>query len=71
MLNILSVQTMASNLLKIGDFNIIIVHWGDGATGTYTQSASNIRLAALELTYLIKILKVHKLKTIELNVKKL
>jgi hypothetical protein len=53
-----SVQTMASNLLKNGDFNVITVHWGDGASGSYIQSACNTRLVALEIALLINTLKV-------------
>ena len=48
----LSNKTMASNLLSYGDYNIITVHWGDGASANYIQSACNMRLVGLEIALL-------------------
>ena len=47
---------MASNLLNDGDYNVITVHWGDGASGDYITSACNIRLVGLEIALLVNTL---------------
>jgi len=45
---------MKDELLKVGDFNVIIVGWGDGCTfPDYTRAASNIRTVAKELNLLL------------------
>ena len=50
---------MANNLLTVGDFNVIIVHWPGGAQDpNYVQSAANTRVVGLEIAYLINVLKV-------------
>ena len=49
---------MAANLLQYGDYNVITVHWGGGASVNYIQAAANIRLVALEIVLLIKTLQV-------------
>jgi len=53
-------KTMAANLLQYGDYNVITVHWDGGAFVNYVQAVANIRLVALEIALLIKILKVLK-----------
>lgn len=47
---------MASNLLNDGDYNVITVHWGYGASGDYITSACNIRLVGLEIALLVNTL---------------
>ena len=49
---------MASNLLSYGDYNVITVHWGDGASASYIQSACNTRLVGLEIALLVNTLVV-------------
>ena len=49
---------MASNLLSYGDYNVITVHWGDGAFGGYVISACNTRLVGLEIAFLVNTLVV-------------
>ena len=54
-------QSMVTNLLQHGDYNVITVHWGDGASVGYIQAVANTRLVGLEITFLIKIMTVKKL----------
>ena len=49
---------MANNLLHYGDYNVIIVHWGDGASGDYIQAVANTRLVGLEIALLVNRLAV-------------
>jgi pancreatic triacylglycerol lipase len=43
-------------LLKNGDFNAIVVHWGGGALTSYHQAYVNARLVGLEIAYLVNTL---------------
>lgn len=54
----LNLKTMANNLLHYGDYNVIIVHWGDGASGDYIQAVANTRLVGLEIALLVNRLAV-------------
>lgn len=44
---------MANNSLTYDNYNVITVHWGDGASGGYIQSACNTRLVGLEVALLV------------------
>ena len=55
-------KTMASNLLRYGDYNVITVHWGYGASGTYVTSACNTRLVGLEIALLVNTLVSHRVE---------
>ena len=52
---------MAKNLLAVGDYNVIQVHWGGGSQGNYIQAAANTRLVALEIALLINTLVIFHL----------
>jgi pancreatic triacylglycerol lipase len=52
------IVSMISNLLSVGDFNIINVRWGPGAAEPYPQAAVNARVVGLEIAYLINTLTV-------------
>lgn len=49
---------MATNLLIHGDYNVIVVDWGGGASLPLTQATANIRLVALEIAFLVRTLVV-------------
>lgn len=48
------VRDMKDELLKRDYVNVILVDWAGGSLPLYTQAVANIRLVALELTYLLK-----------------
>ena len=52
----LTSQDIVINLLKHGDYNVILSHWGPGA-GTsllfYAQAYSNTRVVGLEIAFLV------------------
>lgn len=47
---------MTTELLKHGDYNIIVVHWPGGAGPPYTRATANTRLVGLEIAHLINTL---------------
>ena len=49
---------MRNELLKHGDYNVIIVDWAGGSLPLYTQATANTRLVGLEIANLIKHLQV-------------
>lgn len=49
---------MRNELLKHGDYNVIIVDWAGGSLPLYTQATANTRLVGLEIAHLIKHLEV-------------
>ncbi|XP_078670851.1 pancreatic triacylglycerol lipase-like [Branchiostoma floridae x Branchiostoma belcheri] len=50
------VYNLTDELLKEGDYNVIVVDWKDGAGLPYTQAAANTRVVAAEITRLIRYL---------------
>lgn len=53
---------MISNLLVHGDYNVVVVHWGDGAFPSYMQAVANIRVVGREIAHLINVFKVRSSK---------
>lgn len=51
-------QTIVANLLIHGDYNVIVVHWGDGAFPSYLQAVANIRVVGREIAFMINVFKV-------------
>jgi pancreatic triacylglycerol lipase len=49
---------MRSELLRHGDYNVIIVDWAGGSLPLYTQATANTRLVGLEIAHLVKHLQV-------------
>ncbi|KAM5132705.1 pancreatic triacylglycerol lipase-like, partial [Mantella aurantiaca] len=45
--------TMCKNLLKVSDVNCFCVDWSAGASGLYTKTASNVRVAGSEIAYFL------------------
>ncbi|CAG0885640.1 unnamed protein product [Cyprideis torosa] len=50
------VRRMAEGFLRREDCNAISVDWGGGSLPPYTQATANIRMVALEMIYLIKVM---------------
>lgn len=50
---------MKTELLKLGDFNVILVDWGDGSGLPYTQATANTRVVGAEIAKLIKTLQTN------------
>nr|KAF7412973.1 hypothetical protein H0235_012824 [Vespula pensylvanica] len=48
------VKEMRNELLKHGDYNVIVVDWAGGSLPLYTQATANTRLVGLEIAHLIK-----------------
>ncbi|XP_008212238.1 pancreatic triacylglycerol lipase isoform X2 [Nasonia vitripennis] len=48
------VKEMRNELLKHGDYNVIIVDWAGGSLPLYTQATANTRLVGLEIAHLVK-----------------
>ncbi|XP_011306820.1 pancreatic triacylglycerol lipase isoform X1 [Fopius arisanus] len=48
------VKEMRNELLKHGDYNVIVVDWAGGSLPLYTQATANTRLVGLEIAYLVK-----------------
>lgn len=50
-------KRLTSNLLDYGDYNVIIVNWGDGSfpvgNPLYTQATVNTRVVGLEIAYMV------------------
>ncbi|XP_033223397.1 pancreatic triacylglycerol lipase-like isoform X2 [Belonocnema kinseyi] len=53
------VKEMRNELLKHGDYNVIIVDWAGGSLPLYTQATANTRLVGLEIANLIKHLQMN------------
>ncbi|XP_043465079.1 pancreatic triacylglycerol lipase-like isoform X1 [Leptopilina heterotoma] len=53
------VKEMRNELLKHGDYNVIIVDWAGGSLPLYTQATANTRLVGLEIANLVKHLQVN------------
>ena len=49
---------MTSLFLLNDDVNVIVVDWGGGSSGLYSQTAANTRLVGLEVAALIDYLMV-------------
>ena len=49
---------MTSLLLLNNDVNVIVVDWGGGSSGLYSQAAANTRLVGLEVAALVDYLMV-------------
>ncbi|KAL3868055.1 hypothetical protein ACJMK2_040893, partial [Sinanodonta woodiana] len=52
------IMTMKNELLKAGDFNVILVDWEKGANVTYNQATANCRVVGAEIANLITVLEV-------------
>ncbi|KAK3612364.1 hypothetical protein CHS0354_011084 [Potamilus streckersoni] len=50
-------KNMKDELLKAGDFNVILIDWGKGSGLPYTQATANTRVVGAEITKLINALK--------------
>ncbi|KAL4235957.1 hypothetical protein ACF0H5_004345 [Mactra antiquata] len=50
-------MTMKTELLKNGDYNVILLDWGGGSSIPYTQATANTRVVGAVLAKLIKVLK--------------
>lgn len=50
---------MKDELVRAGDFNVVIVDWAGGSLPLYTQATANTRLVGLEVAHFINTLKVH------------
>lgn len=53
-----NLQEMRNELLKHGNYNVIVVDWAGGSLPLYTQATANTRLVGLEIAHLIKHLQV-------------
>ena len=51
---------MTNLFLLKDDVNVIVIDWGGGSVGLYSQSAANTRLVGLEVAALINYLIVNK-----------
>ncbi|KAL3868056.1 hypothetical protein ACJMK2_040894 [Sinanodonta woodiana] len=51
--------TMKNELLKAGDFNVILIYWNDGSQGTYNQATANARVVGALTAKLITVLMKH------------
>lgn len=49
---------MKDELVKAGDFNVIVVDWAGGSLPLYTQATANTRLVGLEVAHFVNTLKV-------------
>lgn len=49
---------MKDELVKAGDFNVVVVDWAGGSLPLYTQATANTRLVGLEVAHFIKTLQV-------------
>ena len=45
---------MKNELLKNGDYNVILVDWGGGSGIPYTQATANTRIVGAEIAKLIQ-----------------
>lgn len=52
---------MKDELVKAGDFNVVIVDWAGGSLPLYTQATANTRLVGLEIAHFINTLEVNTL----------
>ena len=57
---------MTNLFLQKDDVNVIVIDWGGGSVGLYSQSAANTRLVGLEVAALINYLIVKYLSSIYL-----
>lgn len=58
-LNIIKqVSEMKDELVKAGDFNVVIVDWAGGSLPLYTQATANTRLVGLEVAHFVNTLQV-------------
>ena len=55
---------MTNLFLQKDDVNVIVIDWGGGSVGLYSQSAANTRLVGLEVAALINYLIVKYLSSI-------
>ncbi|KAG7212404.1 hypothetical protein KM043_012722 [Ampulex compressa] len=53
------VKEMRNELLRHGDYNVIIVDWAGGSLPLYTQATANTRLVGLEIANLINYLQTN------------
>ena len=49
---------MKDELLKNGDYNVIVIDWSSGSNFPYTQATANTRVVGAEIAKLIKTLQV-------------
>lgn len=52
------VSEMKDELVKAGDFNVVVVDWAGGSLPLYTQATANTRLVGLEVAHFINTLQV-------------
>lgn len=62
---------MKDELVKAGDFNVVIVDWAGGSLPLYTQATANTRLVGLEVAHFINTLQVNERKNTNKNYKQL
>lgn len=53
---------MKDELVKAGDFNVVVVDWAGGSLPLYTQATANTRLVGLEVAHFINTLQVNYFK---------
>ena len=61
---------MTNLFLLNGDVNVIVVDWGGGSSGLYSQTAANTRLVGLEVAALIDYLMVKTIITRVVDISK-
>lgn len=44
---------MKDELVKHGDYNVVVVDWAGGSLPLYTQATANTRLVGLEVAYFL------------------
>lgn len=52
------VSEMKDELVKHGDFNVVVVDWAGGSLPLYTQATANTRLVGLEVAHFLLQLQV-------------
>ena len=59
-----SLQNLIDNLLKHGDYNVIVVHWPGGSSIPYTTATANTRIVGLETAHLVNTLVVSAISSV-------
>ncbi|XP_069354959.1 pancreatic triacylglycerol lipase-like isoform X4 [Maniola hyperantus] len=63
------VSEMKDELVKAGDFNVVVVDWAGGSLPLYTQATANTRLVGLEVAHFINTLqKDHGLNPLDVHI---
>lgn len=60
---------MKDELIRAGDFNVIIVDWAGGSLPLYTQATANTRLVGLEVAHFVNTLEVNLYKHFAINLR--